>query len=133
MIRQAFNIEHYWRVIVYYNVDYTLFGAIEKDLQNIGVTAKQIEELYDTMSSGEAKAVTCYSIKRHISIVLLNKHKDIADLVNSIIHEAEHVKQAMLKAYNVEDIGEPPAYTIGYLISQMYQVFRHLICSCEDS
>ncbi len=35
------------------------------------------------------------------------------DYINSIVHEAEHIKQAMLKAYRVEDKGEPPAYTIG--------------------
>ena len=40
-----------------------------------------------------------------------------------MMHEAVHIKQAMLRAYNVEDVGEAPAYTIGYLISQMYQVF----------
>jgi hypothetical protein len=133
MIRQSFNIEHYWRVIVYYNVDYALFGAIEKDLRDIGVKDGQIWKMHDTLYSGKAKAVTLSNIKEHVSIVLLNEHKDKVDFVNSIIHEAEHVKQAMLSVYNVEDTGEPSAYTIGYLISQMYQVFRHLICDCGYS
>ena len=52
------------------------------------------------------------------------------DYLNSIIHEAEHIKQAMLKAYDVDDIGEPPAYTIGYLVMKMYEVFKIFICDC---
>ena len=48
-----------------------------------------------------------------------NEHKTIEDYINSIVHEAEHVKQAMLKAYKVDDSGEPPAYTIGFIVMKM--------------
>lgn len=133
MIRQTFNIKHYWRVIAYYNLDYELFSIVKKELVGMGLSNGQIEELYDMMYSGKAKAVTCSSVKRHFSIVLFNVHDDETDFINSVIHEAEHVKQAMLDAYDVTDEGEPPAYTIGYLISQMYQVFRYLICDCRDA
>lgn len=40
--------------------------------------------------------------------------------------EAEHVKQDMLEYYGVEDANEPPAYTIGFLIMKMLQVFNNL-------
>lgn len=33
----------------------------------------------------------------------------------------------MLDAYSVEDSGEPPAYTIGYLVGRMYEGFKKLI------
>lgn len=128
MIRQSFDIEQYWRVTVYYELDYGLFNIVHKELLDMGIPEEQIEDLYDIMSSGEVKAVTCSSIRSHISIVLFNRHDSKMDFINSIVHEAEHVKQAMLEAYQVEDKGEPPAYTIGYLISQMYPVFRNIIC-----
>ena len=83
------------------------------------------------MQSGAAKAVTCSVISQYASVVLFNSHTSKADYIDSIVHEAEHVKQAMLSAYQVEDRGEPPAYTMGYLISQMYQVFQHLVCNCS--
>ena len=94
----------------------------------MGISDEQIEELYDTMLSGEAKAVTCSSIRRHVSIVLFNRHDSKTDFINSVIHEAEHVKQAMLKAYYVDDEGELPAYTIGYLVSMMWRVFKQFVC-----
>lgn len=71
------------------------------------------------MINNKAKAVTISSIDFKTSIVLFNNHKSYLDYINSIVHEAEHIKQAMLDAYNVEDFGEAPAYTIGYIASQM--------------
>lgn len=128
MIRQQFDVDGYWRVIVYYNLNYGLFGVVEKDLREAGISRKTIETLYRMMKSGEAKAVTCSNIYNKVSIVLFNRHKDRVDYINSLVHEAEHVKQAMLKSYRVKDEGEEPAYTIGYLVSRMWEVFGEGIC-----
>lgn len=131
MIKQAFSVESYWKVIVFYNLDYDLFYIVEDELLNIGFSLENIDALYDMMSSGKAKAVTCSSPYYHTSIVLFNYHDSKTDYINSIVHEAEHVKQAMLNAYQVEDAGEPPAYTIGYLIGRMWEVGKKLLgCNC---
>ena len=121
MIRQVININGYWKVIVYYNVDYNLFKYIAEDLYyEVSSPVEKIDEIYYNLLY-TAKAVTVSSIKRHISVVLFNKHESKYDYINSIVHEAEHVKQAMLKSYNVEDEGEPPAYTIGYIVMKMLE------------
>lgn len=78
------------------------------------------------MSNGLAKAVTVSNIEKHISVVLFNPHREMYDYINSIVHEAEHIKQDMLRAYNVDDSGEPPAYTIGYLVMKMLILFKYL-------
>ena len=69
MFKHIININNYWKVIVYYNIDYNFF-----------------------------------------------------DYINSIVHEAEHVKQAMLAYYNIEDEGENAAYTIAYIATKMLQL-----------
>lgn len=124
MIRQQFDVENYWKVIVYYNVDYNLFSSIAGELRSIDASEEMIWEIYNMMSEGKAKAVTYSNLKKHVSIILFNKHSSLKDYINSIVHEAEHVKQAMLEAYHVEDKGESPAYTIGYLVMRMYEVYR---------
>ena len=43
-----------------------------------------------------------------------------------IVREVFHLKEAMLEAYDVENKGEPPAYTIGYLVMRMWKGFRKL-------
>lgn len=132
MIRQQFDIEQYWQVVCYYDVDFHHFAVIAEDLVAAGAPSALIWEIYDMLFYQQAKAATFSNPEEHISIVLFNKHGRKEDYINSIVHEAEHVKQAMLKAYDVEDEGEPPAYTIGYLISQMYRVFGQLICDWRN-
>lgn len=130
MVKQVFSVKEYWEVIVFYDVDYSLFYLIEDELYNADITKHFLKELYYMMFYRLAKAVTFSNTKKHISVVIFNTHSDSSDYIDSIVHEAEHIKQAMLYAYNIKDAGEPPAYTIGYLVSQMYKVFRNFICDC---
>ena len=76
------------------------------------------------MYINKTKAVTISNLKLHTSVVLFNKHKQYYDYINSIIHETEHIKQSMLYAYDVDDSGEPPAYTIGYIASKMIMLLN---------
>ena len=76
------------------------------------------------MSNHKAKAVTISALDYNVSIVLFNYHKSYYDYINSIIHEAEHIKQSMLYVYYVDDSGEPPAYTVGHIASQMIRLLN---------
>lgn len=122
MIRQVINVHDYWKVIIYFNVDYNLFHYILKDLRKTNISKRKLERLYYNMSNGLAKGVTVSNIGKYISVVLFNPHREKYDYINTIAHEAEHIKQDMLKAYNVDDLGEPPAYTIGYLVMKMMMI-----------
>lgn len=126
MIRHVFEIKQYWEVIVYYDINYNLFHYIIKDLHNLNTSTQVIHRLYYNMYKHNAKAVTISNIKKHVSVVLFNKHRKYYDYINSIVHESEHIKQAMLKAYHVKDIGEPPAYTIGYVATKMLKMLNNL-------
>ena len=121
MIKQLIDIDNYWEVIVYYNVNYNFFNDIAFELKAIGSPVEKIDDVYYNLKY-KAKAVTYSNIKEHISVVLFNYHKNRYDYINSIIHEAEHVKQHMLKAYAVVDEGEPSAYTIGYIAMRMLMI-----------
>lgn len=127
MIRQLFNVRQYWKVIVWYNLNYDFFDLVANDLRAINTPQRDINNIYDMMSTGKALAFTQSSLKEHISIVGFNKHSSSYEYLNSIVHEAEHIKQAMLEAYSVEDKDEPPAYAIGYLVMRMYDTFKDII------
>ena len=121
MIKRIININNYWKVIVYYNIDYNFFDYVENDLLYYGTPVESIKRIYHNMIT-TAKAFTYSNAKYRVSIVGFNKHFDKYDYINSIIHEAEHVKQHMLKFYKVLDEGEPPAYTVGYVATKMLQL-----------
>lgn len=122
MIRQTINVNDYWKIIVYYDVDYNLFDYVDDDLSDINVPITTANRIYYMLKSHHAKACTISSNKYKTSIICFNKHKTKADYIDSIVHEAEHVKQAMLKYYNIEDKGEPPAYTMGFLVEKLLKV-----------
>lgn len=124
MIKDVINVDDYWKVIIYYDIDYDFFNIISKSLYKINCSNKTIESIYKNMFYSKAKAVTISNIYLHISVVLFNKHKHYYDYINSIIHEAEHIKQSMLEEYDIDDSGEPPAYTVGYIASQMIKMFN---------
>ena len=127
MVKQSFSVDGYWEVVIFWNLDYHFFDDVELELLMAGFTKAAIEEIRKSMESGEAKAVTCSS--QYTSVVLFNKHDSIQDYISSIVHEAEHIKQAMLRTYKIEDRGEAPAYTIGYIVKKMWEVFGRIISS----
>lgn len=123
MIKGKININGYWKVIIYFDIDYNFFYDISNELRKIGEQSLDIKRIKYNMKIQKAKAVTVTNINKKISIVAFNTHYDIFDYFNSIVHEAEHVKQAMLDAYEIEDEGEAPAYTIGYIASRFINIF----------
>lgn len=127
MIKQIIDVNGYWKVIVYYDVNYNLFDYIAKDLRDIKIDKKVIERVYNTMKTRRAKAATLSNTNIPISVVLFNAHTNKYDYINSIVHEAEHIKQYILRYYNIEDKGEKPAYTIGYLVMKMI-MFLNILC-----
>jgi hypothetical protein len=126
MIKQIFKIEKYWKVIVYYNIDYSFFDDIYFELRLLNFSKESIDDIFNKIKSGNVKAATCNSIEERVSVVLFGNHSSDIDYINSIVHEAEHVKQALLRAYSVDDIGENAAYTIGYIVSRMYSIFKNI-------
>ena len=124
MIKGIIDIDIYWKVIVYYDIDYDFFNIIVDDLINHNISNNNIDRIYNNMFSHKAKACTVSIPKCNTSIVLFNKHKSYYDYINSIVHEAEHIKQTMLYTYQIDDLDEPPAYTVGYVASQMIKLLN---------
>jgi len=127
MIKQVINVDNKWKVIVYYNIDYNLFHCVASELRSVGMTKKGIRNIAYLSFTGEVKAFTVSNAKRQTSIVGFNYHATMKDYINSIVHEAEHVKQHMLNAYLVADKDEPPAYTMGFLASKMLMFFLKML------
>lgn len=50
----------------------------------------------------------------------------MATMAGAMVVSAVTMVQAMLDVYDVNDEGEPPAYTVGYLVMRMWGVFKDL-------
>lgn len=127
MIKQVIDVNGYWKIIVYYNIDYNLFHIIDDDIAKNSTPVEGIDAIKYNLFTGRVKAVTISNKHRYISFVLFTKHTSREDYISSIVHEAEHIKDAMLKQYSIKNSGEPPAYTIGYIVKEMYIVFNRYV------
>ena len=126
MIKQVFHIERYWKVIVYYNVDYDHFDYIIKDVEMNSLPIERMIGIKQMLRN--IYGVTISILSKKLSIVIFNKHRFKDEYISTIVHEAEHIKQAMFKYYDINDEGENAAYTIGYIVKQMYSVIKNIIC-----
>jgi hypothetical protein len=127
MIKQNFNVEHYWKVTVFYDWNCDFLCDVVDVLKVGGFSKNFVRKVLYNMYVEDARAVTCSNISNKVSIVIFNQHKSKADYLNSIVHEAEHIKQALFKAYKAEDAGEPPAYAVGYIVMRMYEAFKRFL------
>ena len=127
MIKQVIDVNGYWKIIVYYNVNYNLFDIIINDMAQSSTPVEGMDRVKYNLFIKGAKAVTITFRDRHLSYIIFRNHKSKEDYISSIVHEAEHVKESMLEEYNVDNYGEPPAYTIGYIVKELYSVFNRYV------
>ena len=99
MIRQDIDINGYWKIIVAYDVE---LG--QKD-----------------------GGFTYTDFKRKQSIVGIGKSTSNSQLLNTITHEAKHVQSHICRYYKIKEDGEDAAYLIGYIVQQMYKVFKNVL------
>ena len=79
MIKQIINIDNYWEVIVYYDIDYNFFNDIVKELDYLNTPVEEIDKIYYNIKY-KSKAFTYSNLKYRVSIVGFNKHFDKYDV-----------------------------------------------------
>lgn len=58
------------------------------------------------------------------SIILISKSTSNDQFINTIIHEAKHIQTHICNYYNINEDSETAAYLIGYIVQQMYKIFK---------
>ena len=99
MIRQDIDVDGYWTIKIVYKAK---LGE-----QNSGFTYSDS--------------------KKKTSIVGISSTSSRGELLNTIVHEAKHVQSDICSYYNIDENSEEAAYLIGYIVQNMYKVFRYMI------
>ena len=129
MIKSTIDVDGYWRVILFVDVDYDKFDIIESALTDILAPIKSIDDIYNRIAYKFDSGVTFTNSEFRTSVVCINKTTSREELINTISHEADHIQTAICKYYDVPLESEDAAYLIGYLVSEMYYHSRRLFCS----
>lgn len=124
MIRQHIVLgKDQWDIIIYYNIDMRYKQYLSNILYQQGCSNKKINESMDILSKYNT-GMTYTNIKRRISIVFISKATSNDQFINTIIHEAKHVQTHICDYYDINEDGETAAYLIGYIVQQMYKIFK---------
>ena len=128
MIKSVIDVDGYWSVVLFVDVDYDRYDIIESALTDILAPISVIDDIYNRISYKFDSGVTFSNPDFRTSVVCINKTTSREELINTISHEADHIQDTICEYYDVPLDSEDAAYLIGYLVGKMYYSSRRLFC-----
>ena len=130
MIGQSFYIDKYdWQVVVLYEVSYNNKTYVINMLKQICEDEELIRKANYNLNIRSYNTGFTYSdLDKQRSIIVIGKTTSTREMVNTIVHEANHLKSHIATAYNIDEKGEEVCYLIGGIVKCMFNVFSKIIC-----
>lgn len=91
MTRQDIDINGYWTVTVFYNVE----------------------------TPGFNQGFSATDSRKRKSVVVIGRSSSKEEFLNTIVHEAKHVQSSICDYYGVDENSEDAAYLIGHIVMRM--------------
>ena len=131
MIGQRFYIDKYdWQVMVLYEVGSDSADIVIGMLESICDDNKILDAAYESLSNAKPNTGFTYSdYDKHRSFMVIGKTTSIRETINTIVHEANHLKSHIATEFDIDEKGEEVCYLIGSIVGSMYNVFRKFICA----
>lgn len=130
MIVQRFYLSKYdWKVVVLYEVDDSNTNYVIGVLRSICNDKNIIRQARESVSNGKLNTGFTYSDNdNRLSLVCIGKTSSNRELVNTIVHEANHLQSHIATTYGLDRKGEEVCYLMGSIVETMYRVFNKIIC-----
>ena len=130
MIKQSFYIDKYdWQVVVLYEVGSDNTDYIISILKRNNASVNVINIAYNNIIAGKLNTGFTYSdLHKHRTIIAISKTTSKSELINTIVHEANHLQSHIATEFNLDEKGEEVCYLIGGIVKAMFRVFSKIIC-----
>lgn len=130
MIGSYFTISKYdWKVKVFYNIKKQDIGLCIKELNKLTHKKRFHKECYDTLYTNKTDRAYIYtSYIKHESVIFIGVPSSTGELMDTITHEANHLKSHIATYYNLNEKDEEVCYIIGNIVKKMSKEFISLIC-----
>lgn len=128
MIKQQIILgDKQWKILVYYNISSKYVDEVINDLKDLKMSRYEISNSIDTLLNKTNTGMTYTNFEYHTTIVCISKSTSNDQFINTIIHEAKHVQSHICEYYSINEESEQAAYLIGYIVQQMYRVFKNML------
>ncbi len=130
MIRQTFDLPEYgWRVRCYYCVHGYHVSEIMNSLEDIGCRGKNLNDAYESLSSGKLDTGLTYSNKRTgETVIVIQITTTPKEFAKSWRHEMGHLATHIAEAYGIDPHGEEIQYIGDDIVEEMWDVAHHFLC-----
>ena len=131
MIGQYFKISEYdWEIMVYYGVTKNDIDFCLKQLNKLTTLNKHKKECVNTLYNDDKdRAYTYSSFRLKASVIFIGIPSSTGGLINTITHEANHIKSHIATVYDLDEKDEDVCYIIGEVVEEMSKIFIPHICN----
>lgn len=118
MTRQYIDVNGYWAVNVYHNVEQSDAKEIVNALQGLRCDPEDIEDAVDVIGGlNKGFTYTCAPVR--MSIIVITRASSRSEYENTIAHECDHLKNTICAYYGVDHRSEDASYLLGDLVGEM--------------
>ncbi len=118
MKKHYIDIVGKWSFVFAYDIEENNLGEVGEWLEALGAEKREIFRAQDVLSR-QNTGLTFTSPSQRMSVVCIGQQTDIAQWWNTLVHELEHLKNAITRYYDVEKDSEEEAYLLGYIMQKV--------------
>ena len=130
MIKQSFYIDKYdWQVVVLYEVSNIDTDYVISVLKRYKANYNIINIAYNNVIANKPNTGFTYSdLDKHRTLIIISKTTSKSELIDTIVHEANHLQSHIATEFKLNEKGEEVCYLIGGIVKAMFRVFSKIIC-----
>ena len=127
MIRQYIQLGNRdWGVLVYYNVGEEDIIEVIDSLEGLDCTKEDVHAAVKTLQKKNT-GFTYTNTDYKMTMVCIGQATNVAQFVDTTIHEAKHVQSHVCQYYGIDESSETAAYLIGHLVRKMYKMLEKIL------
>lgn len=119
-----------WKVVYYVAADRTDADEIMRALERVGCPAESLEKA-ELMLRGRScdTGLTYSNKKRRFSCITISQTRNFSELINTFVHELDHVAKHITLAMSIDPFSERASYLIGELARDIFvELISKLFC-----
>lgn len=113
------HIGDYWTVIIFFELDQMNIDEVLELLHKVGCSNKDlayIENLVSELNTG----FTYSNSDKLLSVVGISKGSSGGEVLDTVMHELDHVQMTICNYYGIIKDSEAAAYLMGYIAKRVY-------------
>lgn len=119
-----------WKVVYYVAADRTDADEIMRALERVGCPAERLEKAERMLRGRSCDTGLTYSNKkRRFSCITISQTRNFSELINTFVHELDHVAKHITLAMSIDPYSERASYLIGELARDIFvDLISKLFC-----